>query len=172
MLLLICPLLAFLFLHTVFLLGPLQRTVHCCRRPQVGWLIPSVLCSCASQSLCLCRPIGGDVGLPLSSYSLRAFTLKSFFPCSTQVMLRSLLPKETPLDLLSLPCSDTRLLSLCPLNSLLISFFPHYLGETALLKVDQDLIALLFICFKKHLFIWLHRVLVVASGIFNLCCSV
>ena len=59
---------------------------------------PSVLCSCASQSLCSCRPTSGDV-LPLSSYSLRAFTLNFFCPCSAQVMLRSLLPKKTSLDL-------------------------------------------------------------------------
>ena len=59
----------------------------------------SVLCSCVSQSLCSCRPTRGDVLLPLSSYLLRAFTLNSFCPCSAQVMLRSLLPKKTSLDL-------------------------------------------------------------------------
>ena len=153
-----------LFFDTIYLLGPLQLTVHCCRRSS-GWTAPPCVSSAAVPSHRWRLP------LPLSSRSLRPFTW-NFFPCSPQVMLRSLLPKNTSLNLALTYLFRHQTAFTCPLNSLLISFFPHYLGETALLKVDQDLLALLFICFKKYLFIWLHQVLVVAFGIFDLCCSV
>ena len=105
-----------------------------------------ILCSCAPQSLCLYCPIDGNVLLPPSSTFSQClrfkFHLSSFHSGHSHAQVPPV-TRKLPLTLLSLTCSKTGLLSLYPLNSLLVSFCFHYLGETALLKVDHDLIPFL-----------------------------